>query len=238
MKHVDETLPDAAAPCAEEPAQAADRSREGPTPGSLGAQVRTERARQGISLRELARRASVSPSMVSQIERGLVMPSVSTLWSIASELNMTLEGLFSEPERAAPPAPDTPPPGAVRDGGPIQRLADRKSIRLAGGVVWGQLATGPGDEVEFLHAVYEPGAESCPEDSLFRHGGREYAYVLSGRLGLQIGFEKYELTAGDSATFSAQTPHRLWAVGDEPAVAIWVVINRTNDARTQSSPPS
>ena len=84
--------------------------------------------------------------MVSQIERGLVMPSVSTLWSIASELNMTLEGLFSEPERAAPPAPDTPPPGAVRDGGPIQRLADRKSIRLAGGVVWGQLATGPGDE--------------------------------------------------------------------------------------------
>ena len=102
---------------------------------------------------------------------------------------------------------------------------------LGGGVIWERLTAQPDDAVEFLHVVYRPGAESCPPDQLFRHGGKEYAYVQSGRLGLQIGFENYELEAGDSASFSAQMPHRLWAVGSEPAVAIWVAINRTDDRR-------
>jgi quercetin dioxygenase-like cupin family protein len=98
-------------------------------------------------------------------------------------------------------------------------------------VLWERLTAQSGDEVEFLRVVYEVGAESCPADSLFRHGGHEYAYVLSGRLGLQIGFDSYELEAGDSVSFNAQMPHRLWAIGKEPAVAIWVVLNRTQDSR-------
>jgi quercetin dioxygenase-like cupin family protein len=115
--------------------------------------------------------------------------------------------------------------------GPVQRRQDRKRIGLAGGVVWERLTAQPDEDVDFLHVVYQPGAESCPPDQMFRHGGKEYAYVLSGRLGLQIGFERYELEAGDSVSFSAQMPHRLWAIGSDPAIAIWVVINRTNDSR-------
>jgi quercetin dioxygenase-like cupin family protein len=81
---------------------------------------------------------------------------------------------------------------------------------------------------------YEAGAESCPEDSLFRHEGKEYAYVLEGRLGVQIGFERYELGPGDSVSFNSVHPHRLWAIGDEPAVAIWAVVNRAGDFRDRS----
>ncbi|MBI1731950.1 MAG: helix-turn-helix transcriptional regulator [Gammaproteobacteria bacterium] len=196
----------------------------------LGKRLRLERNRQGISLREVARRVNVSPSMISQIENGLVMPSVSTLWSLATIFKMSIDELFSHSKRVRTQTrvDNRNPPGAE---GPVQRGDSRERLRLAGGVLWERLTARPEDEVEFLYVVYAVGAESCPEDSLFRHGGKEYAYVISGRLGLQIGFEKYELKAGDSISFSAHQPHRLWAIGNEPAVAIWVILNRRNDDR-------
>lgn len=194
---------------------------------SLGQRLREARERQALTLRELARRVGVSPSLVSQIERGLVAPSVGTLWSLTSLLGVPLDGLFGESARTGEAAEGL----ATVPGGPVQRAGDRKRIRLAGGVQWERLTAVPDDEVEFFQVVYDVGAESCPADSLFRHGGKEYAVVISGRLGLQIGFEQYELGPGDSVSFSAEMPHRLWAIGPVPAVAIWTVIRRTNDRR-------
>ena len=84
---------------------------------------------------------------------------------------------------------------------------------------------------EFLVVVYNVGAESCPADALIRHGGKEYACIISGRLGIRIGFEEFELGPGDSIAFDAQMPHRLWTLGREPAEALWVVLNRHGDNR-------
>lgn len=220
-------MPDPAIP----PEEAKPASQPGAASlASLGNRLRSERERRKISLRELARRVNVSPSLVSQIERGLVMPSVGTLWLLTTELGLAIDELFSLPERTGPAAAAPGKDGGVPRG-PVQRQSNRKRIRLAGGVLWERLTAESDDAVEFLRVVYEAGAESCPVDSLFRHGGIEYAYLLSGRLGLQIGFDSYELEAGDSVSFNAQMPHRLWAIGAEPAVAIWVVVNRSNDGR-------
>jgi transcriptional regulator with XRE-family HTH domain len=213
------------------PGEPRDAESAGLNLGSLGVRLRAERERLDISLRELARRIDVSPSLISQIERGLAMPSVSTLWLLATELRLTIDELFSSSERPQAQSGGVATREPAQSHGPVQRREGRKGIRLAGGVFWERLTAQPDEEVEFLHVNYEPGAESCPPDSLFRHGGKEYAYILSGRLGLQIGFESYELEAGDSVSFSAQMPHRLWAIGSEPATAIWVVINRTGDIR-------
>jgi transcriptional regulator with XRE-family HTH domain len=203
----------------------------------LGGKLRAERVRQGLTVREMARRVDVSPSLVSQIERGLVRPSVGTLYSMTAELGLAMDGLFTETERgsAAPEqgpalreANAAPPPRAHTV---VQHGHNRQHIRLAGGVAWERLTAEPDAQVEFLYVRYEAGAESCPENSFFRHGGKEYAYLLEGRLGLQIGFDRYELAPGDSVSFESHNPHRLWAIGDEPATAIWVIINRTNDNR-------
>jgi transcriptional regulator with XRE-family HTH domain len=196
--------------------------------GSMGQSLREAREDRDLSLRELARRIGVSPSLISQIERGLVTPSVGTLWSLSRELALPIDRLFSETVRAPGAAGDVP---RSDPAGLVQRAGDRKRIRLAGGVQWERLTAAADDEVEFLQIVYDVGAESCPADSLFRHGGKEYAVVISGQLGLQVGFDHYELAPGDSVSFSAEMPHRLWAIGDEPAVAIWAVIRRTNDRR-------
>ena len=45
------------------------------------------------------------------------------------------------------------------------------------------------------------------------------------------GFDEYELGPGMAISFDASAPHRLWAIGDEPAEAIWIVVGRQNDGR-------
>lgn len=202
-----------------------------PIAALLGAKLRGEREGQGIAVRELARRLGVSPSLISQIERGLVTPSVGTLWSMTTELGLTMDELFRTAEQEGPRAGRGADGRPLRVADPLQRGDRRKSIRLAGGVAWERLTAEPDDALEFLYVKYEAGAESCPEDSFLRHGGREYAYLLEGRLGVQIGFERYELGPGDSISFDSQIPHRLWAIGKKPAIAIWVIVDRNNDRR-------
>ena len=105
-------------------------------------------------------------------------------------------------------------------------------INLASGVRWERLTHERDPDVEFLYVVYPVGAASCPEDALMTHGGREYGYVTSGTLGVQVGFEAYELGSGGSIAFDSSSPHRLWTIGGEPVHAIWVVIGREADPRT------
>ncbi len=202
-------------------------------PRGLGARLRSAREQAEISLRELARRVAVSPSLVSQIERGSVKPSVGTLYAMSNELGLLLDDLFRN-DAASPKKPARTPSSAPLPG-PVQRRNRRKTIRLASGVRWERLTAAPDKEIEFLRVVYDVGSASCEEDALMRHGGKEYAFMIAGPLGVRIGFEEFELGPGDSVSFDAQTPHRLWTVGDAPAVAIWVVFNRHGDSRARKT---
>jgi transcriptional regulator with XRE-family HTH domain len=187
---------------------------------TLGARIRQERLAAGFSVRGLAARTEVSPSLISQIELGRATPSVATLWAVATELGIPIGDLFNGPDAASPS------PAVATSTQPVQRHKTRKAITLAGGVRWERLTPGPDDDVEFVYIVYPAGAESCPPDSLSRHGGKEYGFVVSGTLGVQIGFESHVVRANDSISFDSSQPHRLWAVGDDPAVAVWMVVNR------------
>jgi transcriptional regulator with XRE-family HTH domain len=62
----------------------------------LGAQVRAERQRRALSVRELARRIGVSASLISQVETGRAQPSVTTLMALVTELELSLDSLFSD----------------------------------------------------------------------------------------------------------------------------------------------
>jgi transcriptional regulator with XRE-family HTH domain len=197
----------------------------------VGSRLRQERERRGISLRELARRVGVSPSLVSQIELDRVNPSVSTLYALVTELGMTMGDVFGDN-----PPPASPP--VVHDRSEADGLAARPGTRavinLASGVRWERLTPHSDPDVEFLYVVYPVGAESCPEDALVTHGGREYGYVTSGTLGVRVGFDEYELGRGGSIAFDSSSPHRLWTIGDEPVHAVWVVIGRAADPRADA----
>ena len=59
-----------------------------------------------------------------------------------------------------------------------------------------------------------------------RHAGREFGLVLSGRLGVTVGFDDYLLEPGDSISFESTIPHRLHNDGDDVVRAIWVTLGR------------
>jgi transcriptional regulator with XRE-family HTH domain len=214
--------------------QTSDGRREQASAG-LGSRLRLAREQKGLSVRGLARYVGVSPSLVSQIERSRVMPSVGTLYAIANELGLVVDDLFkgsASRAKGRERAPEKESSFADIQN-PVLRPDQRKKISLADGVRWERLTPVSDKDLEFLIVVYNVGAESCPKDALIRHGGKEYAYLITGHLGIKISFEEFELGPGDSISFDAQMPHRLWTIGREPAVAVWVVLNRHGDNRVR-----
>ena len=177
-------------------------------PPKLGVQLRAGRERAGLSVRELARRIGVSPSLLSQVERGLAQPSVGTLWAVVTELGLSLDALFAPADRDRP---------AV-----VQRAAGRPALELSGGVVWERLTAGPDPDADFAFVTYPPGADSGAGEPPTQHEGREYGYVISGRLQIEVGSETLVLGAGDAVAFGSETPHRFRALGEEPVKAVWL----------------
>ena len=180
-----------------------------------------------MTVRGIAQLVGVSPSLISQIERDKVNPSVSTLWALVSTLGLTMGDVFPDQANGLSSTQPTTPPAP---SGPVTAPGTRSTINLETGVQWERLTAGSDSLVEFLRLVYLPGAASCDADSLMRHSGKEYGYVLSGRLGVCVGFDEYELEPGMAISFDASLPHRLWAIGEEPAEAIWFVVGRQNDS--------
>jgi len=195
--------------------------------GDLGSRLREKRERARISQRELARRLGVSASLISQIESGQSKPSVSTLYAIVTELDVSLDDVFRVHDDELSIATAV---GAESDSAvvarPVVHPTERHVVELDSGVIWERLTSHEHEDVDFLHVIYDVGGSSASDERLMRHPGREYGYVLSGRLGVQLGFERHELGPGDSIAFDSTTPHRLWNLGDEAVHGIWFVVGR------------
>lgn len=204
--------------------------------GGLGGRLRQVRTARGISVRELARRAGCSASLVSQVERGVTAPSAGVVYALANELGISLDFLFGtdtvEPADlprlphlngapadhrrlvaggVAPPHPAASPWGRAsgpNGAGIVQRAADRSTIELSTGVRWERLTPTHDSRVDFIEVVYAPGGQSSDSGQAVRHDGREYLHVLQGELEAVIGFDTLRLLEGDSLAFDPTTPHQ------------------------------
>jgi transcriptional regulator with XRE-family HTH domain/quercetin dioxygenase-like cupin family protein len=226
---------------------------------SVGAKLRERRVAAGLSLRQFARNLGVSPSLVSQIENGKSQPSVATLYMICSQLDLSIDELFSNTGVAEEPVADAAVAGAdgvgaapgldlVEPAGdthtfrgalaklsepdehehrsnPVVAPAQRRRLVLDSGVTWEQLSAHQAT-VDFLLVTYQVGGSSVPDERLTRHSGIEYGYIISGTLEIALGFETYQVSAGESISFDSSTPHRLTNRGDVPVEAIWFVHGR------------
>lgn len=194
---------------------------------AVGARVRAARSSVGMTVRELARRIGVSPSHVSQVERGIGAFSVPALYAVARELGVSMSDLLDVPPVAE--ATPTAPSATAKDlavSGMIQRAADHPSIKLSSGPRWSRLTVVSEPDVEFLEVVYAPGT-GAPSDDI-RHDGREYGVVISGRLTVVVDGIPAVLEPGDSIVFDSALPHRFWNDSDVDEVrAIWFVRDRS-----------
>ena len=204
----------------------------------VGERIRAARVKNGISVRELARRIDVSASHVSQVERGLASFSVRALYTVASVLGVSMDSLFEHPEDlVVPPLPPTPPTrsrqergASLDDAGIVQRTGHRPTITLNSGPRWERLTAQPQSMCEFIEVIYAPASTGSEAPTDFaRHEGREYGVVTHGSLDVQVGFESTVLEEGDSIALDSSVPHRFWNSTPEEVRAIWFVLDRPDD---------
>jgi transcriptional regulator with XRE-family HTH domain/uncharacterized cupin superfamily protein len=184
---------------------------------------------QGLSLRELGRRIGLSASLLSQIETGKTEPSVSTLYALVTQLNLSLDALLERPADvevdAAEPVDQSAgrPSGSGRNSNPVVTHAERRVLHMESGVSWERLTRGPSD-VDMLLVTYEPGGTSSTTGKHMTHGGREFAYIIEGSLTLELAFETHILRPGDSLEFNSSIPHLFHNDGDVRVRGVWFVL--------------
>ncbi len=204
----------------------------------LGPRLKDIRSQKGISLREVSRLLSVSPSFLSQIENGKSQPSVATLYSIAKLLNISVDSLFEAQPVAGPNGGDSKispeterenyiHPTAAWDVSRARISAvnpnNRSVITMDSGVRWERLAATSEVDVNFMEIFYGPGAETNKTGTLIFHDGFEYGFALEGELELTIGDAVLSLSAGHSIGFDSSLPHRFRNLGSTPFRGIWFV---------------
>ena len=186
----------------------------------LGARLRQLREERGLTLREVGRRLGISTSAVSQIERGVLRPSVNRLFAFVTALDATLVDVFGSPSDPAPPP--------VADGYVVRRAVEAEVVRLAGGVVFRRLSPGPSRDVDFFESTYPPGStgsSSSAQNDLLTHVGYEIGTVSQGELTIDFPDERVVVRAGDTVSYACSTPHRLSNQTDGVTVATWVIVH-------------
>ncbi|MGM0931755.1 MAG: helix-turn-helix domain-containing protein [Actinomycetota bacterium] len=185
----------------------------------LGEGIRAQRERMGLSLRAVASSVGISASMLSQVETGKLSPSVSTLYQIATYLDVSVDallGLKTGEERTAEA-------GEQVIQSAVQRAEDNPRLEMVNGVTWERLATRPENYVEPTLVTFAPGAAGSPERKMTRHSGIEFGYLLEGELTLLLGFQQTALRAGDSFCFDAENPHLFINETEHLSRGIWFV---------------
>jgi transcriptional regulator with XRE-family HTH domain len=184
----------------------------------IGTRLAELRLEHRYSIRRLAREAGVSASLVSDVERGKVEPSISTLKRLAAALGTTLAFFFSEPTRQAGRVVRAAERDVLDQRTPPRTPAARSAIETAG--VRFEIASPPAAEtIEAIYGRYDVGASL---GDAITHEGEEWGMVLRGRLKIWVGDEIYFLDPGDAIGFPSTTPHRLENVADEPLEYLWI----------------
>jgi transcriptional regulator with XRE-family HTH domain len=192
----------------------------------VGERLRRAREQRGMTLRALAARIGVSPSLISQIETAKVKPSVGTLYSLALELSVSLDELLFGGVDIQPVTVNSGPDLVV------QRAGERPTIEVAPGIVWERL-TGPRHtSVDVLRLSYEPGRQSTPRHVVHRHRGREWGYVLEGTLQVDVDGVTHVLEEGDAVAYSSTLPHRVSNPGTRVVRALWYTLGQDEAARS------
>lgn len=176
---------------------------------NIGEKIAQYRKSKDLSIRELAKMAEVTPSLLSQIERGLANPSVNSLKSIANALNAPLFTFFTS---------------EVIKEDLIVRGNNRKKVILPGAdnVIYEILSPGISDNLEFAIMNLSPKSSSCTD--YIHHNGYEIAYVLDGKVTLYLDDKKFDLEKEDSVKIPVGMKHKWENANELEAKIIFAVI--------------
>jgi DNA-binding XRE family transcriptional regulator/quercetin dioxygenase-like cupin family protein len=173
----------------------------------VGLRLRQLREERGISMRELARRSSLSANALSMIERGLTSPSVSTLNKLAYALQVPITAFFRQ--------------DVSKENIVFRKASERSRVSFLRGLIEGLGGESFVGRVEAFLLTLENGGSSGPSQML--HTGHELVFVLRGRLEYEVDGKYFLLEPGDSLLFTSQLAHRWRNPGGSVVNAIIVI---------------
>jgi len=180
---------------------------------SIGPKVRALRTQQRLSLQQLAMRADVSAAAIHKVERGDMVPTITTLLKLASALGRPI-GHFIED------APQFPLAVRTTQAGRTPRPNDGDGVQTFP-------LSGPAEQyaVDASITVIEAGVQRA-RDAARALPGEEIVYVLDGTMEFQIGDETHALRKGDSLHYRTEHPKRWVNRGRKPARVLWISLER------------
>ena len=180
----------------------------------IGARLKAMRSAAGLSQRQLAERANVPHAQISNVEKNKVSPSVSTLRRILSGVGVSMADFF-EPEREVPPGP-------FFEADQLLDLTSKIAVNAigegTGRMAFRQIGDARSHNLQILHEVYEPGADTG--ETLLQHPSSEGGYVVEGELEVTVDAEVRILRAGEAYLFDSRQPHRFRNLSDTRTIVI------------------
>ena len=179
---------------------------------TLGQRIRALRAERELQQRQLAEKAELTPSMVSQIESGRLTPSLNTLRKLADALGVTIAALF-----------DGQPAGSVL----VSRKKDYPVVSFDGSSErWSVLGAGLFQgKIRAVVSTLDGKSRGVATDKVvIKPGQMKLFYVLKGRVALLYNGDAHALEAGDSALLDGGAPHWWENLGSRKARALWVIL--------------
>jgi transcriptional regulator with XRE-family HTH domain len=172
----------------------------------VGQRLRAIRQLRGWTLKQVADKAGVSPSFLSQVERGLAATSIASLKRIAASLDLSMSDLF-EPNALERPR--------------VLRRRDRPALAF-GHLGHKYLVTPrPLQFLEVFVGEFEPGGTTGEP---YSHGDSEELFmVLEGKVHLQVDEQIFDMEPGDSIDYRSSSMHRVSNPYVEPAQVLWII---------------
>ncbi len=177
----------------------------------LGNAIKKIRMEKQLTIKEVATRANVTSSLLSQIENNKANPSINSLMAVAKALHVPIGSFFNGIE-------------SEHTIDPVVRADERKVLKTQSGVTFYLLTPElKNHSIEFIYNVFEKGGSTGGTNGeSYTHEGEECGFVLKGRLEVAYEDKTYILEAGDSIVLDSTRPHKLTNIYDDQTIAIWV----------------
>lgn len=172
---------------------------------ALGGKIRALRQRLGHTLDQTATAAGISKPFLSQVERGLASPSLTSLSGIARALGVTMQYFVETPSEER----------SVKRKDKLEFFGFANSSDLFARLT----NTATGRQLEAILVRLPKGKK---RSEVTTHAGEEFLYVIDGEVTLELEGNPFVLKTGDSAHYQSSVPHSWSNEGKKEAVVVWV----------------
>ncbi|MBW1667427.1 MAG: helix-turn-helix domain-containing protein [Deltaproteobacteria bacterium] len=196
----------------------------------LGKRIRRERLRRQLTLERFSEMTGLSKSFLSQIERGIAEPSITSLKKIAKQFGFSVVNLFQSEEdmnsaweyQKVAQSPGVKKTGYVEKA-EVVRSDRRKRLALPGSkVMYDLLTPDMNRQLEVMYMRVKKG-ENSGEEPMLDPPGEKMGIVLKGTLEVSVGGDVYRLEEGDSIYYPTSYPHSWRALEGDIIEVIWIL---------------